>query len=77
MIGHRVNRIELEDYTENAGLTETQIRILRMKYFDSEERSVVSICMSLNISVTKYSKENRSLWESIDRYLAQKEANNG
>ena len=77
MIGHRVNRIELEDYTENAGLTETQIQILRMKYFDSEERSVVSICMSLNISVTKYSKENRSLWDSIDRYLAQKEANNG
>ena len=77
MIGHRVNRIELEDYTENAGLTETQIQILRMKYFDSEERSVVSICMSLNISVTKYSKENRSLWDSIDRYLSQKEANNG
>ena len=77
MIGHRVNRIEMEDYTENAGLTDTQIQILRMKYFDSEERSVVSICMSLNISVTKYSKENRSLWDSIDRYLAQKEANNG
>ena len=76
MIGHRVNRIELEDYTENAGLTETQIQILRMKYFNSEERSVVSICMSLNISVTKYSKENRSLWDSIDRYLAQKEVNN-
>ena len=77
MIGHRVNRIELEDFAENAGLTETQIQILRMKYFDSEERSVVSICMSLNISVTKYSKENRSLWDSIDRYLARKEANNG
>lgn len=44
-----------------------------MKYFDSAERSVVSICDELNISVTKYSKENRSLWDSIDRYLAQKE----
>lgn len=44
-----------------------------MKYFDSTERSVVSICDELNISVTKYSKENRCLWDSIDRYLAQKE----
>lgn len=76
MIGHRVNRIELEDFTENAGLTETQIQILRMKYFDSAERSVVSICDVLSISVTKYSKENRSLWDSIDRYLAQKETQN-
>lgn len=76
MIGHRINRIELEDFTENAGLTETQIQILRMKYFDSAERSVVSICDELNISVTKYSKENRSLWDSIDRYLAQKETQN-
>ena len=76
MIGHRINRIELEDFTESAGLTETQIQILRMKYFDSAERSVVSICDELNISVTKYSKENRSLWDSIDRYLAQKETQN-
>nr|DAW09701.1 MAG TPA: antitermination protein Q [Caudoviricetes sp.] len=76
MIGHRINRIELEDFTENAGLTETQIQILRMKYFDSAERSVVSICDELKISVTKYSKENRSLWDSIDRYLAQKETQN-
>lgn len=72
MIGHRINRIELEDYTDNAGLTETQIQILKLKYFDPSERSIVAICDQLRISTTKYSTENKKLWDAIDRYVAQK-----
>ena len=65
---HRVNRIELEDYCNNAGLTALQCDILRLKYFEKDDMSIVAICLQLNISTSKYCKEAKELWCSIARY---------
>lgn len=64
----RLTRPELDDYFKNAGLTALQKDILRMKYFDEEEHSVVSICIKLNISESKFYRNQRKLLFQIYKY---------
>lgn len=59
---NRLTRAELEDYKQNSGITELQYEIIKRRYFDPDEPTVVSICMELKISAKKYNKElNRAL----------------
>ena len=71
----RLTRIELDDYCENAGLTDLQKQILRMKYFDPTEPTVVAICMQLNISENKFHRNRRKLLAQIFKYEQLKEKN--
>lgn len=71
----RLTRIELDDYCENAGLTNLQKEILRLKYFDPHEPTVVSICMQLNISENKFHRNRRALLNQIYKYEKLKEKN--
>ena len=64
----RLTRPELDDYCENAGLTLLQKDILRMKYFDEDEPTVVAICCELNISESKFYRNQRKLLSQIYRY---------
>ena len=71
----RLTKIELEDYCENAGLTDLQKDILRLRYFDPSEPTVVAICMELNISETKFHRNRRKLLAQIFKYEQLKEKN--
>lgn len=71
----RLTRIELDDYCENAGLTDLQKEILRLKYFDPHEPTVVAICLQLNISENKFHRNRRALLNQIYKYEKLKEKN--
>ena len=64
----RLTKIELEDYFENAGLTELQKDILRLRYFDPRDMTVVAICLELHISENKYHRNLRALLNQIYKY---------
>lgn len=64
----RLTKIELDDYCENAGLTNLQKDILRLKYFDAREPTVVAICMELCISENKFYRNLRKLLNQIYKY---------
>ena len=64
----RLTRIELNDYCENAGLTQLQKDILRLKYFDDRDLTVVAICIELNISKSKYHINHNKLLSQIYKY---------
>lgn len=70
----RLTKIELEDYCENAGLTNLQKDILRLKYFDPNEPTVVAICMKLNISERKFYRNQARLLNQIYKYEELKNA---
>ena len=69
----RLTKIELDDYCENAGLTDLQKQILRMRYFDPTEPTVIAICMELNISENKFHRNRRKLLAQIYKYEQLKE----
>lgn len=71
----RLTRIEYDDYIANAGLTVLQKEILRMRYFDPTEPTITSICMTLNISETKFHRNRRKLLAQIFKYEQLKEKN--
>lgn len=64
----RLTRPELEDYCNNAGLTDLQKQILKLKYFDSEEKNVIAICQELHISESKFYRNQRKLLNQIYKY---------
>ena len=64
----RLSRIELDDYCENAGLTNLQKQILKMKYFDPDEPTVIAICFRLSISEHKFYSAQRALLRLIYKY---------
>ena len=64
----RLTRPELEDYCANAGLTALQKDILRLRYFDDQELSVVAICITLSISESKFYRNQRKLLAQIYKY---------
>lgn len=76
----RLTKIELEDYCENAGLTQLQQDILRLRYFDKREMTIVAICLELNISSNKYEYNRKRMLNQIykyDRLKEKKNAENG
>lgn len=68
----RLTKIELDDYCANAGLTTLQKQILKMKYFDEDEPTVVAICFRLSISEHKFYSNQRKLLNQIYKYENQK-----
>lgn len=67
---NRLTKTELEDYRNNSGITELQYEIIKRKYYDAKEYTVVSICLDLGISSRKYNRELNKALEQIFRYTA-------
>ena len=65
---NRLTKSELEDYRENTGITELQYEIVKRKYHDPQEWTVVSICLDLGISSRKYNRELNKALTQIFRY---------
>lgn len=64
----RLTKPQLDDYCENAGLTKRQKDILRLKYFDERDLSIVQICIELNISKTVYYISHDKMLQQIYKY---------
>ena len=68
----RLSIIELNDYCDNAGLTNLQKDILRLKYFDEHNYSVLQICHDLSISESSFYRNQRKLLSLIYKYESHK-----
>ena len=64
----RLTKQQLDDYCENAGLTKRQKDILRLKYFDERDLSIIQICMELSISKTVYYISHDKMLQQIYKY---------
>lgn len=69
---NRLTRIELDDYRNNSGITELQYQIIKRKYHDPHEWTVISICLDLHISTRKYNRELNKALQQIFRYADRK-----
>lgn len=65
---NRLTKDELEDYRTNSGITQLQFEIIKRRYFDANEPTVVAICMDLNISTKKYNRELKKALLQIYKY---------
>lgn len=64
----RLTAFELSEYKKNSGITDLQYEIVKRRYFDGDEPTVVSVCMSLNISQRKYVAELNKAIKQIEKY---------
>ena len=65
---NRLTKDELEDYKINSGITNLQYEIIKMRYYDSSEPTVIAICMELDISAKKYNRELNKALRQIYKY---------
>lgn len=68
----RLNLQELNEYKENSGITQRQYKILKRKFYDSDEPTLQKICFELNIGTTTYNKELRKALSIINAYQNNK-----
>lgn len=69
---NRLTRDELEDYRANSGITHLQYEIIKRRYFDPDEPTVVSVCLELKISAKKYNSELNKALLQIYKYENKK-----
>lgn len=67
-----MTRAELEEIAENAGITEIQLEIIRLKYFDKNDYSARKICDTLSISDNAYFYQQRQAVEQVNTYFNSK-----
>lgn len=65
---NRLTKDELEDYKQNSGITDLQYQIIKMRYYDASEPTVIAIYMELNISAKKYNRELNKALRQIYKY---------
>lgn len=68
----RLTRAELEDVQENAGITQLQFDIIKLRYNDRNKYTVAKICDTLSISDGAYKYQLRQAIEQVNRYLDNK-----
>lgn len=68
----RLTKKDLEDIKENSGITRLQYNIIRLKYYDQDQYSIVGICDKLNISVGTYDYQLRLAINQINHYYNSK-----
>lgn len=69
---NRLTKEELEDYRENSGITERQYQIIKKRYHDKNEPSIIAVCMDLNISQSQYNRDLRKALNQIYKYEQKK-----
>jgi hypothetical protein len=67
-----LTRAELEEIAENAGITEIQLEIIRLEYFDKNDYSARKICDTLSISDNAYFYQQRQAVEQVNTYFNSK-----
>ena len=68
----RLTKRELEDIKENAGITRLQYNIIKLKYYDEEQPSIVKICDMLMISSRAYDYQLHLAISQINAYYNSK-----
>ncbi len=68
----RLTKAELEDIRENSGITNLQYEIVRLKYYDPNQNSVIKICDVLKIGVSTYEYQMRLIERQVNSYLSSK-----
>jgi hypothetical protein len=68
----RLTKVELEDIRDNSGITNLQYEIVRLKYFDSNQYSVIKICDLLKISVGTYGYQLKQAETQVNGYYSAK-----
>jgi hypothetical protein len=69
---NRLTKMELEDIKENSGITRLQYNIIKLKYYDEEQPSVVKICDMLNLSDGVYDYQLHLAIKRIQNYYNTK-----
>ena len=69
---NRLTKMELEDIKENSGITRLQYNIIKLKYYDEEQPSVVKICDMLNLSDGVYDYQLHLAIKQIQNYYSTK-----
>jgi hypothetical protein len=69
---NRLTKMELEDIKENSGITRLQYNIIKLKYYDEEQPSVVKICDMLNLSDGVYDYQLHLAIKQIQNYYNTK-----
>lgn len=64
----RLTLQELYEYRDNCGLTERQFQIIKRKYFDRDNPSMIAICDELHIGTATYSRDLNKAIAQIYRY---------
>lgn len=65
---NRLTKDELEDYRINSGITSLQYEIIKRRYYDATEPTVINICMELNINERKFNRELNKALKQIFKY---------
>lgn len=68
----RLTKRELEDIKENAGITRLQYNIIKLKYYDEDQPSVLRICDMLTISASTYDYQLHLAISQINAYYNSK-----
>ena len=71
----RMSKAKVAEYTQEAGLTSLQAKILQLRYNDHRELLVVRICDLLKISKSMYDRQHRELVRLCAAYDAEKAQN--
>lgn len=69
---NRLTKMELEDIKENSGITRLQYNIIKLKYYDEDQPSVVKICDMLNLSDGVYDYQLHLAIKQIQNYYNTK-----
>ena len=65
----RLTKAELEDIRENSGITNLQYEIVRLKFYDPNQYSVIKICDVLKIGTSTYEYQMRLIDKQVNGYL--------
>ena len=68
----RLTKQELEDIRDNSGITNLQYEILRLRYYDPNQYSVVKICDILKIGSSTYEYQMHLIDKQVNSYLSHK-----
>lgn len=68
----RLTLKELNDYKENSGITNRQYKILKRRFYDSDEPNRQMICTELNISTGTYNLDLNKALTIIEAYKNNK-----
>lgn len=66
----RLTKQEYDDYCGNAGLSDQEKQLLKLRYFQG--KSVVQTCDEMHISETTYRRKKNRLLMQIYRYEKEK-----
>ena len=68
----RLTKQELEDIRDNSGITNLQYEILRLRYYDPNQYSVVKVCDMLKIGSSTYEYQMHLIDKQVNSYLSHK-----